>query len=163
MSLQPTQFLAGVDVPDPDRLVLTAGDCLAAVQRKCQPIRLAQILGEQAHCAVVTQPVNTLKGNFLFFPSHKVKRRISKVQSPIRSHDHVVRTVEFLPFIVVGKNLVFPIRRDFDNGSQHACAIDQPALPVEGIPIRIAQCDEFFFATIRPDLENLVDLLVAHI
>ena len=50
-----------------------------------------------------------------------------------------------------------------DDGAQHAGAIDQAVLTVEGVAVGIAKRDDFFLFAIGMEAENLVNGLVAYV
>ena len=74
-----------------------------------------------------------------------------KYNAPVWPNDYVVRTVEFLAFVMVREDLVFSVGSYFDDGAQYAGTVDQPMLAVEGVAIGIAECNHFFLFAVRID------------
>ena len=81
----------------------------------------------------------------------------------VGANHHIVRTVEFLAFKVIGENCVFPIRRDSNDGAQYAGTINQSMLLVVSIAIGIAERNQFFFVAVQKDAVNFVLNLVAYV
>ena len=91
------------------------------------------------------QPIDALKGNLLLFSRNQIERWISEIQRALGPDNDVVRAVETLSLISICEHFVFPVRSHRDEGSQNARTIDQSMPAVEGIAVRVAQCDQFFF------------------
>ena len=79
-----------------------------------------------------------MKGDFLLFAGHQIESWIAEIEGTVRSYDHVVRAVEFLPFETIGENFIFSIRPNLDDRSQYARAIDQPMLAIEAVAVRVS-------------------------
>src|SRR5205085_10089224 len=120
-------------------------------------IRLRQIFRKQAHAAGGVEAIHALKRDLLFLTFRQVKSWIGEVQAAVWSADHVVRTIKFLAFEIVGENFVFPIFRYFDNGPQYGRAIDQAPMLIVRAAVGVAERDDFFFPSItHVNTENFV-------
>ena len=124
---------------------------LLAIRREGQSIRLRQISGQQTNASVVIQPVNSWERSLLFFSRNQIEGWIREMERTIRPDNHVVQTIEALSVVPICEYFVFSVGSHLDDGSQDARTIDQPMAAIEGITIRVAQCDELFFLPCRLD------------
>ena len=136
---------------------------LAAVRRECQPIGLRQFSAQQADVAGAIKTKYTLKGKLLLLSRRQVERGIGEIQRAVRTEDDIVRTVEFLSLVAVGKNRDFAFGTYPDDCSQYAGAIDQMMLLIVCAAIRVTERDDLSFLTIERDLVDLVLYLVTEV
>src|SRR5579863_80705 len=136
---------------------------LLSVGRESQSIRLRQFLGQKLDPAVPVETVNALKGSLLLLAARQIECGIGEVNCTVRANHDVVRTVEFHALEMVREDDVLAIGRYSNDGAQHAGAIDQVPLQVEGVSIGIAQINHALFASVKIHPEDLVEGLVADI
>src|SRR5258708_7249580 len=134
-----------------------------SVGREGKPVGLDQVFSQEANATLVVEAVHTLKRNFLLLSLDQIKRRVREVNGAVGTSHNIIGAVEFLAFIAVGEDSVFSLRRDRDDGSQNAGAINQAVLPVVGVAVRISESDHFLFAAIERDAIDLVLLFIAHV
>src|SRR4029077_20970792 len=98
--------------------------------------------------ALVIQTIDSLKWHLLLSARDEVHGWVREVERAVPSNHDVVRSVEFLPFVVIGENFIFSVRGHFDYRAQHARTIDKPVPAVEGVAIGIAKRDYFFLLSV---------------
>src|SRR2546430_1817498 len=94
---------------------------------------------------------------------HPNSLRAGEVYGAIWTNDYVIGTVELFPIVVVGQNSVVAVRRDRNDRPQHAGAIKQAMLTVICVPVRVTQCNDFFFAPVEIKAINLVLHFIANV
>src|ERR1041384_1868280 len=161
------QRAAGCDIINPNvelLFVIVVYVQTLAIRRKCKPIWLREILGQERHCAFFIQAVHALIRNFLLLTFRQIEGRIGEVQRAIWTEHYVVGTIKFLSFKMVGQDLVLANGRNLNDCPQHASAINQPALLVVSIAVCVAQADDFFFSAVSYiNPENIVQSPVANV
>ena len=71
--------------------------------------------------------------------------------------------LRLFPFETIGKDRVFFVGSDADDGAQGAGAIEKAMPRVVGIAIRVAERDESFLAAIGINTKDLIELLIADV
>src|SRR5579863_1017606 len=136
---------------------------MLSIGREGEAVGLREIFCQQRDLAAVVETIDALIRDLLRLPFHQVERGVGEIDRAIGSYRDVVRTVEFLPFEVVGEDGVLAVRRDPNNRAQNARRVDKAKLTVVGIAVWIAQRDQFLFVPVGIDAKNLVDLFIADV
>src|SRR5215813_6470576 len=108
-----------------------------AIGRESKPIWLREIFGEQLNIAIGVQAIDSLEWYFLLFTCNQIQCRISKIQRGIGTDDDIIRAVQLFSVVVVRQNLILAVRCHLNDGAQNAGTIDQAALTIESIAVRI--------------------------
>lgn len=141
---------AGMKVIYPDVALLAVVDIQQfPIRGKGQAVGLSQILGEQPNAAILAEPVDALKGDFLRLTFRQIERRVREIDGLVRADNQVIRAVKPFSLKPIGKNGIPPVGRNANDGPQDACTVQKLVVGIVGVAIRIAKCDDGVAAPIQ--------------